>query len=206
LSLQEDTYRTLKAPSTQVLFKDRNSKFYGYAFPIQTNDDIKDCLTQIKSQHPSAGHHCFAYQTGVEKKYHRTNDGGEPSNSAGQPIYGQILSHDLTDVLIVVVRYFGGTKLGVGGLINAYRTTAKLAIENAPVIVRTIDQKLELNFAYKHMSAVMRIIKEENLKISDQRLELDCTIKVHVRKKKVTQTLARFEKLHEVQVDIKALN
>lgn len=206
MNTQKDTYKTLKAPSIEVLFKDRNSKFYGYAFPVLSSEDVKECLTQIKSQHPAAGHHCFAYQTGAEEKYYRCSDDGEPNNSAGQPIYGQILSHDLTYILIVVVRYFGGTKLGVSGLINAYKTTAKLAIDNSQVITKTIDQLLSISFEYKHMSSVMRIIKEEHLKISDQQLALACTIKVRIRKNKVAQTLARFKNLHEVRVKIQALD
>ena len=131
---QKDTYKTIIAPSEETLFKDRNSKFFNYAFPITNEADVKTHIDALKKQHSNAGHWCYAYQLGTDKITYRANDDGEPSNSAGMPIYGQIQSYDVTNLLIVVVRYFGGTKLGVGGLINAYRTGAQMALDASKII------------------------------------------------------------------------
>ena len=142
-----DTYNTITKPSQDVLFKDKNSKFFGYAFPVKSEEEIKSYLEALKKQHHSARHWCYAYQLGTETTNYRANDDGEPNNSAGMPIYGQIQSFNLTNVLVVVVRYFGGVKLGVGGLINAYKTTAQLALESSNIIEKTIniDYQILLN-------------------------------------------------------------
>ena len=131
MSGEKDTYKTIIFPSEETLFKDKNSKFFGYAFPVNSEEEIKQKLELIKKQHHSARHHCYAWQLGTETKRFRANDDGEPSNSAGQPIYGQIQAFELTNVLVISVRYFGGVKLGVGGLINAYRNSAKLTLVNS---------------------------------------------------------------------------
>ena len=130
----KDTFKTIAFPSTEILFKEKNSKFYGYSFPILSEIEVKPIIDTLRKQHPNAGHYCFAYQIGTENLVYRANDDGEPSNSAGTPIYGQIQSFELTNVLIVVVRIFGGTKLGVGGLISAYKTTAQLVLETSEII------------------------------------------------------------------------
>jgi uncharacterized YigZ family protein len=139
-SNEKDTYRTLATPSEEVLFKEKNSKFFGLAFPVTNEEEVKNILTEIKKAHFSARHWCYAYQIGTEKIQYRANDDGEPNNSAGMPIYGQIQSFDVTNVLVIVVRYFGGVKLGVGGLISAYNTAAQMALENATIIEKTIDK------------------------------------------------------------------
>ncbi|MCB0451221.1 MAG: YigZ family protein, partial [Confluentibacter sp.] len=135
---QKDTYKTITIPSEEVLFKDKNSKFFGYAFPVSQEEEIKMHLEQLKKKHFSARHWCYAYQIGTEKISFRANDDGEPNNSAGMPIYGQIQSFEVTNILVVVVRYFGGTKLGVGGLISAYKNTAQLALEKATIVEKTL--------------------------------------------------------------------
>ena len=159
----KDTYKTIANPSEEVLFKEKSSKFFGYAFPVCSQDEIKTNLEHLKKQHFGAVHFCYAYQIGTEKVEFRANDDGEPSNSAGMPIYGQIQSFELTNILIVVVRYFGGTKLGVGGLISAYKTTAQMALEAAEIIDKTIDVNFNISFDYKNINKVMRIIKEKKL-------------------------------------------
>ena len=179
----DDTYKTILKPSKEVLFKDKNSKFFGYAYPVFNEDDVKDHIEALKKQHHSARHWCYAYQIGTESIKYRANDDGEPSNSAGMPIYGQIQSFDVTNVLIVVVRYFGGVKLGVGGLINAYRTAAQMALEESNIVEKTINIDYLITFDYKNMNKVMRIIKEKNLNIVNQKMELDCQITISVRKK-----------------------
>ena len=200
--MQKDTYKTISKPSEEVLFKDKNSKFFGYAFPIKHENDVKEHIDVLKKKHHTAGHWCYAYQTGMDEAnlYFRANDDGEPNNSAGMPIYGQIQSYDVTNVLVVVVRYFGGVKLGVGGLINAYKTTAQMALDASKIVKRTINQQFLIRFDYKNMNKVMRVIKENNLKILDQTLELDCQIVISVRLKDSTKIAKKFETIYEVSI------
>jgi uncharacterized YigZ family protein len=195
-----DTYKSITKPSKEVLFKDKNSKFYGYAFPVSSEDDIKVQIEKLKKQHHSARHWCYAYQIGTETISYRANDDGEPNNSAGMPIYGQIQSFDVTNVLIVVVRYFGGVKLGVGGLINAYKTSAQLALESSKIVTRTINMDYLIAFDYKNMNKVMRVIKEKQINIINQKLELDCQIHISVRKKEAKSIFEIFEQLFEVEI------
>lgn len=201
----KDTYRTITKPSEEVLFKEKNSKFFGYAFPVSSEEEAKEHLEDLKKKHHSARHWCYAWQIGKEEEnlHYRANDDGEPSNSAGMPIYGQIQSFDVTNVLIVVVRYFGGVKLGVGGLITAYKTAAQMALEASKIVTRTIDLKYEISFDYPEMGNVMRIIKENNLNVLDQKLELDCRIYISVRKKEAEVIFGKFN--HTYKVHIKEL-
>ncbi len=196
----DDLFKTIKVPSEETLFKDRGSKFFGYAFPVSSESDIKQALESLRKKHPTAGHHCYAWQLGAETISYRANDDGEPSNSAGMPIYGQIQSFGLTNILIVSVRYFGGTKLGVGGLINAYRTSAKLALEESQIIDKTIDQSYQITFGYDQMSKVMKIIKDRSLEIKSQKLEMDCEIIFSVRKSEANEILQLFEKMYPLKI------
>lgn len=197
-----DTYKTIAKATEETLFKDKNSKFFGYAFPVDTKDAYKKRLEEVKKIHPNAGHHCYAYQIGVEHVKYRANDDGEPNNSAGLPIYGQIQSFDLTNVLIVVVRYFGGTKLGVSGLINAYRTSAKISLETSKIVEKIIIVSFQLNFGYDSMSKVMRIIKERNIEIIDQSLTETCEYKIAVRKKEATAIFELFDALFQIEIKL----
>ena len=196
----KDTYKTINKPSKEVLFKDKNSKFFGYAFPVLNEADINNHIAVLKKRHHSARHWCYAYQLGTEIINYRTNDDGEPNNSAGMPIYGQIQSFEVTNILIVVVRYFGGVKLGVGGLIHAYKTSAQLALQNAKIVEKTINVEYLISFDYKNMNKVMRIIKERKLKILDQKLELDCQITISVRKNDSEVVFETFKNLFEVSI------
>ena len=198
--LENDTYKTISTASEEVLYKEKNSKFFGYAFPVTTEEEIKEILEGLRKTHFSARHWCYAYQIGTEKIQYRANDDGEPNNSAGMPIYGQIHSFEVTDVLIVVVRYFGGVKLGVGGLITAYKTAAQMAMENAEIIECTIDKNFIISFGYANMNKVMRIIKEKNLQIISQKMERDCEIQISIRKKNVQKLLDTFENLYEIKL------
>lgn len=195
-----DTYKTISKPSEEVLFKDRNSKFFGYAFPVTSEDEIKEHLEDLRKKHRAARHFCYAWQLGKEDFRYRANDDGEPSNSAGMPIYGQIQSFEVTNILIVVVRYFGGVKLGVGGLINAYKTAAQMALESSKIVTRTIDIKLEVAFDYPEMNKVMRIIKENNLQVLEQIFELDCKVVILVRKKEVEKIYETFDATYKVEI------
>ena len=198
--LENDTYKTIALASEEVLFKEKNSKFFGYAFPVTTEEEVKEHLEQLRKDHFSARHWCYAYQIGIDKIQYRANDDGEPNNSAGMPIYGQIQSFEVTNVLIVVVRYFGGVKLGVGGLISAYKTTAQMALENAEIIEKTIDIHFLISFGYANMNKVMRIIKEKNLQIIAKKMEMDCEIEIATRKKSVQNLLDTFESLYEIKI------
>jgi uncharacterized YigZ family protein len=197
---EKDTYRTLETPTEAVLFKDKNSKFYGFAFPIQNENNVKQLIENLKKKHHAARHWCYAYKLGTETVSFRANDDGEPSNSAGMPIYGQIQSFEVTNILIVVVRYFGGVKLGVGGLINAYKTTAQLTLEASKIIEKTINIIYCITFDYKNMNKVMRIIKENNLTITNQKLELNCNIYISVRKKDAKAIFETFHSLFEIKI------
>ena len=197
----KDTYKTISQSSEDVLFKDKNSKFFGYAFFINSEDDVKSHIQVLKKQHYAARHWCYAYQLGTETIKYRANDDGEPNNSAGMPIYGQIQSFEVTNILIVVVRYFGGVKLGVGGLINAYRTCAQMALENAIIIEKTIDTFFKLTFDYKNMSRVMRFIKDNNAKIESQQLEMNCIMQVSIRKSNANRFFDSVNSFHEVKIE-----
>ena len=197
---ENDTYKTISSASEEVLYKEKNSKFFGYAFPVSNEEEIKEYLDRLRKEHFSARHWCYAYQIGTEKIQYRANDDGEPNNSAGMPIYGQIQSFEVTNVLVVVVRYFGGVKLGVGGLISAYKIAAQMALENSEIVERTIDKHFIISFGYTNMNKVMRIIKEKNLQIISQKMEMDCEIEISIRKKSVQNLLDTFESLYEIKL------
>lgn len=198
----EDSYKTILKPSEETLFKDRNSKFFGYTFPILNEDDVKDCLDLLKKKHHTARHFCYAYQIGIETIKYRANDDGEPNNSAGMPIYGQIQSFEVTNILIVSVRYFGGTKLGVGGLIHAYKTSAKITLEASEILEKTIDIFYKLNFQYDMMNKVIRIIKEKNINLVHQEMELACEYVISIRKKEAQSIFEIFDNLYKVDIKI----
>lgn len=192
--LFEDTYLTIKKPSEGV-FKDKGSKFLAFAFPVKTEEEIKDILAVIRKQHHVANHHCYAFRLGADKQSFRANDDGEPSNTAGKPILGQIQSKALTNILIVVARYFGGTLLGVSGLINAYRNAAADALSNAEVIEEIVKEKYSIQFDYLQMNAVMKIIKDEKLEIISQNFELACELIFAVRKNNADNVCDLFKKI-----------
>ena len=200
MTSKKDTYKTITKPSTETLFKEKGSKFYGYAFPVTSEDEVKEFIEDLKKQHHTARHFCYAWQLGKTYDSYRANDDGEPSNSAGMPIYGQLQAFDVTNTLVVSVRYFGGTKLGVGGLIQAYKTSAQLALEASKIVKRTIDEAFVLKFEYPEMNVVMRIIKDEKLKIVSQKMELSCTIEISVRKKEADRIFQLFKNTYKVTI------
>ena len=203
----KDTYTTIAQATDEVLFKEKSSKFFGYAFPIVSEEEVKPLIDILRKQHPHAVHYCYAYQIGTKKISYRANDDGEPSNTAGAPIYGQIQSFGLTNVLLVVVRIFGGIKLGVGGLITAYKTTAQLVLEEAEIIEKTIDIHFLISFDYKNMNKVMRVIKEKKLDIVTQTMELEedsglalGKIEIKTRKKNAEMIFDIFDTLFEIEI------
>ena len=198
--MDKDVYKTIDKASTEALFKDRGSKFYGYAFPVTNEDEIKEKIEFLKKQHYNARHWCYAWQLGMKYEKYRANDDGEPTNSAGTPIYGQLQAFEVTNVLVVVVRYFGGTKLGIGGLIKAYKTAAKLALENSEIIQKTINEEFILQFNYSEMNKVMRIVKEEQISIINQKLDLNCMYTISVRKKEADKVFKLFNETYKVLI------
>ena len=203
----KDTYKTIEFASDEVLFKEKNSKFFGYAFPIQSEEEVKSIIDSLRKKHPNAGHFCYAYQIGTDTTTYRANDDGEPSNSAGMPIYGQIQSFSVTNLLIVVVRIFGGVKLGVGGLIAAYKTTAQLTLETCEIIEKTIDIHYLVAFDYKNMNKVMRVIKEKKLEIVSQEMEINedsglpiGKIEIKTRKKNAEMVFDIFNSMFEIDI------
>lgn len=198
--MDKDVYKTIDKASTEALFKDRGSKFYGYAFPVTNEEEIKENIEFLKKQHYNARHWCYAWQLGMKYEKYRANDDGEPTNSAGTPIYGQLQAFEVTNILVVVVRYFGGTKLGVSGLIQAYKTAAKLALENSEIIQKTINEKFILQFNYSEMNKVMRIVKEEQISIINQKLDLNCMYTISVRKKEADKVFKLFNETYKVLI------
>jgi uncharacterized YigZ family protein len=197
--LFEDTYFTIEKPA-EGLFNDRGSKFMAFAYPISSESDIKPIVTKLKAAHPKANHHCWAMRLGTDRSVFRINDDGEPSGTAGRPILNTLLSRNLTNILVVVVRYFGGTLLGVPGLINAYRTATEEALKNTVVIEKTVNDVYTIQFDYQQINEIMRIIKEDNLTVLEQQLDNTCSIKIAIRKNKVNQTLDRLNKLNEAVI------
>lgn len=196
----KDTYTTIAQATDEIVFKEKSSKFFGYAFPVTTEEEVKPIIDGLRKQHPHAVHYCYAYQIGTEKIVYRANDDGEPSNTAGTPIYGQIQSFGLTNVLLVVVRIFGGIKLGVGGLITAYKTTAQLVLEQAEIIEKTINSHFLISFDYKNMNKVMRVIKEKKVEIVTQKMEMSCEIEILTRKKNAEMIFDIFDSLFEIEI------
>lgn len=192
--LFDDTYKTIAAPSIGD-FRDRGSKFLAFAYPITSEQQIKPLIDKLKSEHPKANHHCWAMRLTPDRGVFKFSDDGEPSGTAGRPILNTLLSQDVTNILLVVVRYFGGTLLGVPGLINAYKSAAVDALANAQVISKTVNDIYAITFNYLQMNEVMRIIKENDLEILSQQFDNDCRIELSIRKMQVNVVLGKLDKI-----------
>ena len=194
----DDTYKTISGISESV-FTEKRSKFIAIAIPVRSVAEIKNLLEQYQKKYYDARHVCYAYMLGPERKDFRANDNGEPSGTAGKPILGQINSHELTDVLVIVVRYFGGIKLGTSGLIVAYRTAASQALAEATVIEKTVDDEVTIAFEYPFMNDVMRIVKEESPEIMEQSYDMDCIMTLRIRKSQMPRLRSRLEKVETLR-------
>lgn len=196
-----DTYKTIASSVQEVIFKEKSSKFLGYAFPVTSEEEIKAHLEEVKKAHFSARHWCYAWQLGygTDQRY-RANDDGEPNNTAGIPIYGQIQSFELTNILVIVVRYFGGIKLGVGGLVQAYKTTAQLTLQEAKIEEKLITEELRIRFEYPLMNKVMRVVKEQNLNITQQLLTENCELHLAIRQSDYQRMQELFENIYGVLI------
>jgi len=195
--LFDDTYRTVQTQS-EGLYKDKGSKFFAFIYPITAETDIKPIILKLKSEHPKANHHCWAMRLTPDRSVFKLNDDGEPSGTAGRPILNTLLSRDLTNILVVVVRYFGGTLLGVPGLINAYKQATEDALDQATIIEKTVNDIYTINFNYLQMNDVMRLVKEEDVAILNQQFDNDCSIQISIRKMQVSTVLAKLDKLEGV--------
>lgn len=195
-----DTYKTI-SHSSEGLYKDKGSKFIAIAYPVISEEDVKERLAEVRNKCHDARHHCYAYVLGSDKSAFRFNDDGEPSGTAGRPIYGQINSRDLTNTLVIVVRYFGGVKLGVRGLINAYKAATVDALEQTEIITKTVNEIFQVDFDYLMMNSVMKIIKDANLKILLQDFQLDCTLEYIVRKKNADVVKEKFLKINGLKIN-----
>jgi uncharacterized YigZ family protein len=197
--LFEDTYQTIEKKS-EAFFKDKGSKFIGIAIPVYSEQEAKDNLNEIKKKYHDATHHCYAYRLGYNKSAYRINDDGEPSGSAAKPIFNQILSKDLTNIIIVVVRYYGGTNLGIPGLINAYKTSAKDAIENGNIITKIVREVYELRFGYELMNTIMKFIKDEKLEQTSHDYKDDCKILISIRKSYATSVTNKLRQIDGIEL------
>ena len=197
----DDTYKTIAAPS-EGLYKEKGSKFLAFAYPVRTQEEIKGHLERLRKEYFDARHHCYAYILGPRKDAFRANDDGEPSGTGGRPIHGQLMSADLTDTLIVVVRYFGGILLGASGLANAYKAAARDAIDHATIVEKTIDCRYRLSFKYEAMNDVMRILKDFDLKPLNQQFDLDCTLEVSVRQSLSVRLYDAVRDLRTVAIEV----
>ena len=197
--LFDDTFFTIEKPA-EGIFRDRGSKFIAYAYPVKSDSDIKDIIVKLKAEHTKANHHCWAIRWGTDRSVFRLNDDGEPSGTAGRPILNVLLSRNLTNVAVVVVRYFGGTLLGVPGLINAYKKATEEALGAAAIIEKTVNDIYTITFNYLQMNEVMRVIKEDNIAIIHQQFDNDCAVKVSIRKMMVNQTVSKLDKLPGLKI------
>ena len=195
-----DLYKTISAP-TEGYYKEKGSKFTGFAIPIFSEEEFKKHLARIKKEHPDSGHYCYGFRLGADNKLYRYSDDGEPSSTAGKPIFGQIQSYNLTNIMIVVTRYFGGTKLGVGGLITAYRAAAKEALDNAKIVNRTVDNIYQIKFGYKIMSEVMNFIKKNELEVISQVLEESGTIQFRIRQSEAENLIEQLENIDGLKIE-----
>jgi uncharacterized YigZ family protein len=195
--LFSDEYKTIAKPS-QGSFREKGSKFLAFAIPASSEQEVKQQLEALRKQYYDATHHCYAYVLGFDKSAYRINDDGEPSGTAGRPIYGQLLSADLTNTLIVVVRYYGGTNLGVPGLINAYKTSALEAINNATILTKIVKEIYEIQYPYEAMNDVMKIIKDEILEVINNEFGMKCVIRLAIRHSEAGRVVSKFSKINQL--------
>ena len=194
-----DFFYTIDRTATAE-FKDRGSKFLAYTYPISSIADFKKCMDDIKKEHPKATHHCFAYRIGLDNNTYRVSDDGEPSGTAGKPILGQIDSKRLTNILVIVVRYFGGTMLGVPGLINAYKTAASLALQLTPAIQKPIEVAYALQFDYSQMNDIMMVVKQLNCTVLEKDMSLFCRLVIGIPKGRIEEAVYKFKEIRNVEI------
>jgi len=196
---EQEFYYTIEKEAVAE-FRDRGSKFIGYACPIKSVEEFRDRLNEIKKEHPRATHHCFAYRLGLDGNVFRVSDDGEPSGSAGRPILGQIDSKELVNTLVVVVRYFGGTLLGVPGLINAYKSTAALALQMTPLAQKQVEKEYIVQFDYTQVGEIMAVVKQYNCRVVRQEMQLFCNMTIAIPKNRVMETVYKLQEIRNVEL------
>ena len=199
MNLFEDTYQTIHA-EVEGVFRDKGSKFIAYAYPFSDESKLKEIVGALRNAHPKARHFCYAYRLSTDRTVFRINDDGEPSGTAGRPILNVLLSKDVTNILVIVVRYFGGTLLGVPGLINAYKSATLTALEEASIILKTVNELYTLQFEYLQLNEVMSIIKEEEITVSDQLFDLHCTMQIELRQARVNRVFEKLNKIDQLKI------
>ena len=195
-------FQTIDSVVENILLKEKGSKFIGFAYPVNSESDLKEKLNHLQELHPKATHHCYAYRLGIHGESYRANDDGEPSGSAGLPIYNQLLAHQITNVLLVVIRYYGGTKLGVGGLVKTYKESAKLTLEDAKIIKKELESTLEIHFKFSQQNIIFTLLNKYGAKISDFDAQEICTIKANI---KTSKKESISEELSEMLLEFKYL-
>ena len=198
--MQEDLYKTIKLPS-EGLFKDKGSKFLAFAYPFENEIEVKSLIEPLRKEHFKAVHFCYAYRIGLDRTNFRVNDDGEPAGSAGRPILNVLLSKEITNILVVVVRYWGGTLLGVPGLINAYKSATEEALTNAEIIEKTVNDVYQITFGYVKMNDIMKVVKDFDLKIRNQRFDNQCSIEIEFRKNISPNVIGKLEKIDEIIIE-----
>lgn len=191
------SYQTIKSPIENILLKEKGSKFIGYAFPVKNEKEVKEALGKIKEEHPKATHHCYAFRLGIDGENYRANDDGEPSGSAGLPIYNQLLANNITQILLIIVRYYGGTKLGVSGLVKAYKESAKITLDFCEMITEELQSELEIKFDFNQQNLIFTLLNKFGAKVIEFKTEVSCTILVHI---KTSAKESISEQLSEMQI------
>lgn len=194
------SFQTIESPIEEVSFKEKGSKFIGYSYPVQDEDEVKEILINLWQKYPDATHICYAYRLGIDGEKHRANDDGEPSGSAGLPIYNQILSKELTNVLVASVRFYGGTKLGVPGLVKAYKLSAQMVLDEAKIVERHLTEKIQFDFSYEDQGSVMRNIDKFQAEVIQTEFTEKCKVVVRVKAENLEEFLASFEPLYNVEI------
>lgn len=196
------SYQTIKLPVEEIIFKEKGSKFIGFAFPVSDEEETKEKLAELWKKYPDATHICYAYRLGIDGEIYRANDDGEPSGSAGLPIYNQIVSKEITNVLVASVRYYGGTKLGVSGLINAYKLSAQMTLEEAEIVEKNLTTRVLFEFSYEHQGSVMRNIDKFNAEVLKTEFTESCKVEVKIDQRSLDNFLAAFEPLYQVGIKV----
>ena len=194
----EFSYDTLEKVVENVLLREKGSKFIGFAFPVNSEKEVKSSLLKVRLQHPKATHHCYAFRLGLNGENYRANDDGEPSGSAGLPIYNQLLAHNITNILLIVVRYYGGTKLGVSGLVRAYKDSAKVTLESGKIITQELESILEINFDFSDQNLIFTVLNKFNAKIQKFSTDVKCTITASVKMTEKESISAKLTEMHNI--------
>ncbi|AQY22533.1 IMPACT family protein [Riemerella anatipestifer] len=195
-------YKTISEPVENILLKEKGSKFLGYAYPINNEEELKTCLDKIKDEHPKATHHCYAFRLGLNGENYRANDDGEPSGSAGLPIYNQLLANELTQILLIVVRYYGGTKLGVGGLVKTYKESAKITLDEAEIVIKELETQIRIEFPFSLQNVIFTLLNKNEAQIKEFNADEKCSIIASIKKAKESSLVEQFSEIHQAKIKV----